>query len=116
MVQGDLAMNWTSSSLLSENSTGVNFNPPHTPYQSGSDDDYFDQYTGQITGLVYATGQFTQSNRSSIDGVLVVGGGASITGQMTFVYDSTYYSDAPPGFSAGNDMEVVPGTWKQVAY
>ena len=35
---------------------------------------------------------------------------------MTLVYDATYYNDAPPGFGAGTDMEVVPGTWKQVSY
>ena len=44
MVQGNLTMAWTSQTLLSEQSLGVNFNPSSTPYQSGSDSDMLDSY------------------------------------------------------------------------
>jgi hypothetical protein len=116
MVQGSLNLKWASNNLLSESSLDVNFNPSHTAYSTGSDSDKLDQYSGLITGLIYATGSLDTSNMSNLDGVLVIGGTAKIDGSVGLEYDSNYYNDAPPGFTSGTDMEIVPGTWKQVAY
>lgn len=116
MVQGNLNLKWDSQQMLSEISNDVNFNPAHTPYTTGSDSDNFDSYAGSITGLIYATGDLDTLNRSKIDGVMVIGGKATSDAAVDLTYDSGYYNDAPPGFTSGTDMEIVPGTWKQVAY
>lgn len=116
MVQGRLILNWDSQSLLSESDYGVNFNPPHTPYTTGSDSDMLDSYSGQITGLIYATDDLEISNRSTIKGVILAGGEGNINSLTTLNYDQNYFNNAPPGFTSGTDMKIVPGTWKQVSY
>jgi hypothetical protein len=116
MVDGNLAMNWQSSTVLSESSLSVNFNPQSTPYQSTWNSDTADQYPGRISGLVYTRGNLTTLNRANITGVVVAGGSATLGGQMTLVYNSAFYNNAPPGFSATSNMQVVPGTWTQVSY
>jgi hypothetical protein len=116
LVQGNLNLNWDSQTPLSEGSNDVNYNPPHTPYTTGSDSDKLDPYQGSITGLIYATGDLETSNRSTVNGVVVIGGKAKSDAMFNVTYDSSYYGNAPPGFTSGTDMEIVPGTWKHVAY
>jgi hypothetical protein len=116
MVQGRLKFNCDSQLLLSETSANMNFNPPHTPYTTGSDTDKADSYLGSIAGLVYSTSDLEINNRSIFKGVIVTGGSGKSTGSVNLTYDSSYYNNAPPGFTSGTDMQIVPGTWKQVSY
>lgn len=118
MVQGNLLLNCTSQQALSESSNSTNFNPAHTPYMSQSDSTYGDgdTYPSLITGLVYSTGNLTVTNQASLTGVAVAAGTATISTNSTFNYKSLFFSNPPPGFTAGNLVEVVPGTWKQVSY
>jgi hypothetical protein len=116
MVQGRLIHNWDSQVLLSEASYNTNFNPSHTPDTTGSDSDLMDYYPGLITGLIYATGDVEIENRTTFNGVILAGGKGKLEMMSTMTYDSRYYNNAPPGFTSGTDMRIVPGTWKQVSY
>ncbi len=116
MVQGPLTMNWTQTTSLIESTLGVNFNPAHSPYEGASDSTNDDTYPSKITGLVYTTGNLSFTNQVSITGAVVVGGTVSVSGASGLTYSSLYLSNAPPGFTSGTDMKLMPGTWKQVAY
>lgn len=116
MVQGRLRMNWSTQHSLSESTVGVNFNPTSTPYQGSSDNDFGDTYPGQLNGLIYVTGKLSVDRPGSINGVVVAQDDVRIDNTLTLTYDSKFVTDAPPGFTAGTEMEIVPGTWKHVAY
>jgi hypothetical protein len=115
MVQGNLTLNWQAQQNLSESILGLNFNPSHTPYQGVSDTDLSDTYASSVAGLVYATGNLEVEKQASIEGVVVVGGSVDTAKPLTLTYDPKYISDAPPGFTSGTVMKLVPGTWKHVA-
>ncbi len=117
LVQGDVAMNWSGNLPLREDSVGVNFNPPHTPYE-GISDGMIDSrtYPSTITGIVYVTGHLRMSQQTKIEGVVIVGGTVQTQGYVNLTYKNTYLSNAPPGFASGTEMKLVPGTWKQVPF
>ncbi|MDZ4659278.1 MAG: hypothetical protein SH868_17025 [Bythopirellula sp.] len=116
LVQGNVSMNWQHSIELSEPSLGINFNPSHTPYQSVSDADLTDRYPGLITGIVYMTGEWITDGQTKIQGTVVVGSNVDTALTVNLTYQSSFFMNAPPGFTAGTEMELAPGTWKQVAY
>jgi len=115
MVQGDFEMKWHAEHNLRESQHSVNFNPTGTPYHGSEDSDIVDEYPGVIKGLVYVSGLLTVSHQSAFHGVVVTGS-VVLSADASFTYDSTFLNNPPPGFSAGMDMQIVPGTWRRIAY
>ncbi len=116
MTQGLVEMQWDRNFPLSEQSLGINFNPAHTPDNGISDNDTSDSYPSMISGLVYIDGNLAVTQDSKLTGVIVVTGTVLVDKKISLNYQSTFLDSAPPGFAAGADMQIVPGTWKQVAY
>jgi hypothetical protein len=113
MVQGNFALN-QSSTLLSETTAGVNFNPPGSayPYPSGtSNATTTDTYPSSLNSLVYISGNATSSGTLTTNN-LVVGGTFSATGTLNLTYSSTYLANPPPGFGS---FPMLPstGSWTQ---
>jgi len=115
LVQGNMGFEFTASAVLDETSPpATNFNPPGTPYNGVEDSDTVDTYPSMINGLVYVSGNVTSANDPAFDGVVVAGGAITVTGgTFTLTYQSTFFTNPPPGFTAGNDVRIVPGSWKQ---
>lgn len=118
MVEGSLILSSPQNQALSEATNATNFNPSHTPYLSLSDGSYSDgdTYPCTITGLVYNTGYLYVTNQALVNGATVSARSVFVTSNSTFNYKSLFFSNPPPGFTAGNQVEVVPGTWKQASY
>lgn len=118
MVQGSLNLGCTQQQALSEATNTTNFNPSHTPYQSQSDNAFNDgdTYPSTITGLIYNTGYLWVTNQASVTGTVVSGRSVYVDYNSSFNYKSLFISNPPPGFTAGNQVKVVPGTWKQASY
>jgi hypothetical protein len=118
MVEGSLILSSPQNQALSEVTNATNFNPSHTPYLSQSDSSYSDgdTYPCAITGLVYNTGYLWVTNQALVNGTTVSGRSVYVTSNSTFNYKSVFLTNPPPGFTAGNQVEVVPGTWKQASY
>lgn len=105
MVQGNLDIA-IGATALSEATQIVNFNPggispPGTasPYPWGSvnyDNDQSDSYPSVVNGLIYVSGNIT-GNPSPQLSMLVAGGTISLTAPKV-AFNSTYYSNPPPGF------------------
>ncbi len=116
LVNGSAAFKYTNTAL-SESSTNVNFNPsgpPAVPYQGASDTDKVDNYPSVINGLVYVSGSATTATYVTINGVLVVGTTLTAQNTLSLSYQSTFYDNPPPGFGSAAEMEISPGTWKQL--
>ncbi|MGD9689892.1 MAG: hypothetical protein AB7K52_09605 [Phycisphaerales bacterium] len=115
LVDGSIALDFSSSTSLSEVSAGTNFNPAGTPYQGVGDADSTDSYPSEIRGLVYASGNISTSNSPKIVGNLVCAGTLSTTGSLTLSYDNASASAPPPGFfQTPVPMVIVPGSWEQL--
>ncbi len=115
LVSGGIQFKYDSSVQLSESALGVNFNPVGSPYQGNEDADMSDTYPCVIKGLVYVSGELDlrwlwNGHHSAVDGVVVCG---SIAANSDFLltYRSTFLDYPPPGFAAGNEMEISPGSW-----
>ncbi len=116
MVQGSIEFSWDRYVPLTESWQGVNFNPPGAPYNGVSDSDQSDSYPAVLEGLVYISDDLEIQKESAYSGVIIAQGMVALSKSSNFTYQSTYLNNAPPGFSAGTDMQIVPGTWKRVAY
>lgn len=117
MVQGNVESRWNSSYTLSESTLGVNFNPVGAPDADGvSDSDLSDSYEGVIRGLVYVTGELSQTEAARIEGCLLTGGDLRVDGSLHVTHDDAYLVDPPPGFADGASMSVVPGSWRRDSY
>lgn len=116
LVDGKLHLKWTAHQALSESSLNVNFNPSHTPYQGSSNGTKTDSYPGIISGLIYASGDVDITEQCNLAGVLIAGGKIKVDKNTTMDYKSLYLYNAPPGFTDGSKVEILPGTWKQVSY
>jgi hypothetical protein len=120
LVQGNLQVNLTSAKVTENSPTpSVNFNPDTTPYPlgtggSGSNGSTSDSFSQNFSGLAYASGNLSFTNQPSITGVFVAGGTCTLTnaGSMTLNYDSTYYSNPPPGFTGGGVLTAAGGSWR----
>lgn len=113
MVQGSVEMRWDGNWQLTEGGAGVNFNPPSTPYLGISDLDTTDVYPGLIKGLVYTTGNLSVTRDCTVKGCIVVAGSVTVTDRLMLTYDSVHRDYPPPGFSSGNKLRIVPGTWRR---
>jgi hypothetical protein len=115
LVAGDLSMEWSGGTSLSEATAATNFNPVGTPFNGVTDSDMADTYPGIIKGMIYCAGQLTTTARCVMQGNLVVGGKVDINADMTIAYGAAPATYPPPGFATGNVMRVIPRTFKRVA-
>lgn len=107
MVQGSLAMNWNGSTPVYRSSL-VN---------GSADGEVTPSWPGGIRGLVYMTDALgVQHQAAKVEGVVVTGGMANINYYMVLEFDTTFFNNPPPGFASGNNMKIVPGSWKRVAH
>jgi len=118
LIQGSVEMSFDSTATLDEGP--VNFNPANTPYPydgSGrSDKDTRDSYPVRITGLIYASGEIVAVGRTqTYEGAVIAGADLmSLSNSvMNLTYDSTFFSNPPPGFQSSR-MAISPGSWEQV--
>jgi len=114
MVQGDLRLDWRGGIELSENLIGVNFNPPGSPYNGTTDNNLTTVYPGTIWGLIYVQGNLRVTDEASLYGVTVVAGESRFDQPSNLTFDPLFVQNAPPGFSGGSTMRLVPGSWKHV--
>jgi hypothetical protein len=113
MIQGDIEFFHDAAAVLSEDVSGISYNPPGTPYEGQEDTDITDTYPTVIKGLVYVSNNVITFDNPTFDGVLVVGNTAMLQDNLHLQYQSTYLSNPPPGFRTGNVMQVVRGSWRR---
>jgi len=104
-----------SNSWLSEASVGTNLNPASNPFEGISDTNTTDWFPPQYRGLIHVIGstntvQF-QTN-AYIHGTLVTDGTIQTNGPSTALQNSTLYSKPPYGYAIGNQLIIVPGSWR----
>jgi Carbohydrate binding domain len=109
-----------SSVGLSEAGTGINLNPPGTPFPfigGTSNETLTESYPSRITGLVYSTDDIEFLNTPNVIGVVIADHDIKVdTTSLTLSYGNTYLNDPPPGFDVGTiTMKPIPGTWKRIA-
>lgn len=94
----------------SESASDVNFNPSHTPYEFGFDDDKLDSYPGRIEGVTYVSGNATVAlPGQTFLGTLIVGGDArvSLSAPLTITYDPSVAHLPPYGFFDDTEGELA---------
>ncbi|MBL8764522.1 MAG: hypothetical protein JNM07_09675 [Phycisphaerae bacterium] len=104
------------SSLLSESSSGVNFNPSGAPYLGRVDTDALDSYPSGISGLTYVSGDLSISGTSRLGTVVIVGGVATISGSLYLAYDASAATSPPPGFAGSYLMRIAAGSLERMTY
>ncbi len=113
LVDGSMEFKFDSGKKLNE--TGVNFNPPGTPYEGEEDTQVNDEYPCIVRGLVYVSGQMNfvaDTLESDFEGVVICGSIAA-SSDSSFDYQSWYMQYPPPGFAAGSQMQIIPGSWRR---
>ncbi|QDT69050.1 hypothetical protein MalM25_19760 [Planctomycetes bacterium MalM25] len=92
-----------------------NYNPPGAPYEGVSDYDAIDFYPARLDGIVYATGVIEISDSSTVGGCLI-GSDVVVNSNETLTVEHRDYAAnyPPPGFSAGQGVRILPGTWRRV--
>jgi hypothetical protein len=108
------------SSVLSESSLGVNFNPTGCPYPyagGAANTTATDTYPAHITGIIYSATDLNFSGAPTILGNITVNGKTSISAtSLNLTYSNVFYNAPPPGFDVGRvPMNPVPGTWQRSA-
>jgi hypothetical protein len=119
IIDGDANFQYASQgTVLSESATGVNFNPPDTPYNGQSDLDLSDTYPSEIQGLVHVTGSVQMSNTALIRGLLLcqstLASNAVYCQQSQIVYTPSLYTFPPQGYTTVVNMIPQSGSWQQV--
>jgi hypothetical protein len=104
-----------SSNWLSEAQAQCNFNPSSNPFEGASDTNMTDWFPPQYRGLIHVIGSTNtvqlQSN-AYIHGTLITDGTIQASGQTTTLQNSALYSNPPYGYAIGNQLIIVPGSWR----
>jgi hypothetical protein len=120
IVNGNLNLQFTTASGLSEAAQGVNFNPAGAPYLGASDADMIDVYPSEIQGLVHVIGgtvQMLQPGR--IRGALICESTASSNAvdlnasSFQIVYDQSLYTNPPQFYTSSVSMIRLAGSLRQ---
>jgi len=109
IVDGDLIIDLDSEDLdgrLSEQESGVNFNPPGTPFQGLVDNDTNDVYTSVLHGLIHATGDVRLKDTARIEGVLLGGDVIDIEGDIRINHDPSLVAEPPPGYQIQGEILI----------
>jgi len=114
----------TDTQLLTEASTGCNYNPSHTPRGSNSDSDLLDFYTCTIRGPIFATGTISLGNTDTnlgkirlFTGPIFAGGALSIQNTTKDIqFPSDMILNPPPGFyPSSTPMRLIPSSIRETS-
>jgi hypothetical protein len=101
---------------LSETQANVNFNPPGTPYLGQTNSNLLDDYPPQYRGIIHIMGGVSSTvslnANAYIWGTVIADCPVTTTAECTLVHNSAIYASPPLGYSMGNAMIEVPGTWR----
>lgn len=117
LVQGDLKIDLRAALSGQElrEGFGTNYNPPGVPYEGVVDTDTSDSYPARLDGIVYASGTIRITDDAIIHGNLVANEVVVEEDETLDVEHRPYaYNYPPPGFSAGQGVRVLPGTYRRV--
>jgi hypothetical protein len=119
IVDGNAVFQYSSQgTVLSEATTGVNFNPPGTPYNGQSDSDLSDTYPSEIQGLVHVTGTVQLNNTALIRGLLLcqstLASDAVVCQDSQVIYTPSLYTFPPQGYTTAVNMILQSGSLQQV--
>lgn len=119
LVDGNLVLNFSAASALSESSRNVNYNPPGVPYAGETDADLSDTYPSEIRGLVHARGPIVISNAVRVIGAIIGQSSASsnavdITDRAEISWTRSLLMTPPMGYMKSVQMTVAPGSWRAV--
>jgi hypothetical protein len=101
--------------VLSESALNINFNPPGTPYNCIEDTDKADDYPVEIRGLFHVISSQTISTIASsqrVRGCFVTAGPLTIASGAWFRADPNLLQFPPSGYTTGNTMAPVIGSWR----
>lgn len=112
LVDGSIGIKFDSTHELSEWGQ-LNFNPPGAPYESHVDSDTDDSYPSEIRGLVYVSGELNLLDKTSKFEGAVICGSLAVNSDAIFDYQSVCLEYPPPGFGAGSQMQIIPGSWRR---
>ncbi|TWT47568.1 hypothetical protein [Botrimarina hoheduenensis] len=118
IVQGDLKIdlrNLFTGTELRE--SGIfNYNPPGMPFNGEEDSDKSDVRNAVIEGVVYVTGMVIVRDTATVRGCLIANN-ICIEANKTLTLDYRPYAMnyPPPGFSAGQGVRVLPGSWRRTS-
>lgn len=111
LVNGSITIGLTSADLLEASGSNPNFNPADTPYKGASNTTSTDIYPCYFRGLIYATGDITTEQSTSIDGIIIAGVNINLRGTTTLSHDATYVNNPPPYF-VSHRLGVNLGSWR----
>lgn len=121
IVDGDLVLEFSSATELSESNLKVNFNPPAAPYEGTSNNNNNqDSFPSEIRGLVHVTGDLAvRAGSPRLRGTAIVESAASssaieIGASLEIIHDPQIMANPPMGYMEAVSMSVTPGSWRQV--
>ncbi|HEX2973666.1 MAG TPA: hypothetical protein VHP11_15130, partial [Tepidisphaeraceae bacterium] len=118
IVNGNVLLQYDSSSTLSESALWANFNPPGAPYNGVGDYDYADEYPNEVQGLIHATGTVEVTQNAVVRGAIIaesnaITDAADWNAYAKIVYNPAIYLTPPPYYTTIVKMIPVAGSWKQ---
>jgi hypothetical protein len=119
IVDGDLNLQFSCETNLSESTLGVNFNPAEAPFEGASNTTSADVYPSEIRGLVHTRGRFIASGQSRVNGAIIVESGelssaVEIQNSLIVVHDPLLTRSPPMGYMETISMSIRPRGWRQV--
>ncbi|QDU81899.1 Carbohydrate binding domain protein [Polystyrenella longa] len=107
LVDGKFNINATSDGL-NETRDEVNYNPIGAAHNTlGEDDDIVDTIPSKISGLIYVSDDLVFDNQANIEGVVLGGNKITIEDTFSLVYNSIFFTNPPPGFSAPETIRIL---------
>jgi hypothetical protein len=113
----------SSPTGVSELLAGQSLNPSGMPYNGSSDNDALDTYPSELRGLFHVGGKSAAvvvGANLRMNGVLLTDGTITagdsvlnVTVNASFAADPRIYSDPPAGYTLGERMVPVEGTWER---
>lgn len=104
-----------SNNWISESALHFNLNPASTPFEGASNADQLDDYPPQYRGLIHiigSTNTVTLNANSYFVGTIIADGTINTIGQCTAIQNPSIYANPPIGYTTGNNLSIVPGSWR----
>lgn len=120
IIVGDCALDYTSSTALTEVGAASNLNPTGAPYLGVADSDQTDSYPNEIQGLLHVTGQLICSSPGIVRGAIICESSASSSAVdinavgMRVIYDNTLYTSPPQFYTTSVPMRSLAGSYKPI--
>ena len=113
IVDGDLELDYSSQSNLSESAADTNFNPSGAAYEGQSDSDKADSYPSEIRGLVHVRGDLELDATALVRGTILCEGAAQCNGTNEIVHDPDLADRQIQGYTTG-DGQLKCESWARV--